>query len=210
MPSRERLTRLAAPAGLTLLVFVLCLASVRLRPAGSETAIWWPAAGVGTAWLLRTRPPRRRRVLAAIGVASAAANLVGGRSLAISTAFGVINVLEPLATVWWFTRGSDPLRRLRTVPDAAWFVIASLLGAIVVGTGAGLTIDLLTGGSFWVSARTVLVSHWAATLVISPLALVLPGRAGVRHDAVERVQDLQAGSLDLGGMDLGGLLGGNG
>ncbi|MEO7746366.1 MAG: diguanylate cyclase, partial [Actinomycetota bacterium] len=187
MSNRDRATRLAVPAGLTLLVFVLCLASVRLRPAGSETAIWWPATGVGTAWLLCARPSRRRWVMVAVGVASAAANLVGGRSLAISTAFGVINVLEPLATVWWFTRGSQPTRRLRTVPDAARFVVASLLGAIVVGIGAGLTIDLLLDGSFWVSARTVVISHWAATLVISPLALVHTGRTGVRRDAVERV-----------------------
>jgi len=187
MSIRDRAARLAVPSGLTLLVFVLCLASVRLRPAGSETAIWWPAAGVGTAWLLLSRPLRRPWVLAAIGVASAAANLIGGRSLLVSASFGVINVLEPAVTAWWFTRGTQPLRRLRTVPDAARFVVASLLGAIVVGVGAGLTIDLLIDGSFWVSTRTVLVSHWAATLVLAPLPLVQVGRTGVRRDGLERV-----------------------
>ncbi len=175
------------PAGLTLLVFLLCVASVRLRLAGSQTAIWWPATGVGTAWLLRARPRRRRWVLVAIGLATAAATLVGGRSLTVSASYGVINVLEPAVTVWWFTRGSRPLRRLHTVPDAARFAMSSLLGAVVVGAGAALVIHLLLDGPFWVSARSVLVSHWAASLVISPLALVRPGLAGVRHDAVERV-----------------------
>ena len=187
MFSRERVTRLVVPAGLTLLVFLLCVASVRLRPHGSETAIWWPAAGVSTAWLLCSRPRERRWVMVAIGVASTAATFVGGRSPAVSAAHGVINVLEPAVTVWWFTRGSHPLRRLHTVSDAARFVVASLLGAIVVGLGAALTIDLLLGGPFWVSARTVLVSHWAATLVIAPLALVQHGRAGGHQDGVERV-----------------------
>lgn len=178
MPSR-RAARLALPACLTLLVFGLSLVSVHWRPAGSDTAVWWPAAGVWTAWLLHTRRPHRWRVLAAVAAASAAANLVGGRPIALSLAFGALNALEPLTTLWWLSRQGPVRPRIDTVADAARFIVGSLLGALVIGVGAATTVVLLLDGSWPVSVRTVLVSHWAATLVIAPVLMVPQHRATV-------------------------------
>src|SRR6476469_4712021 len=127
MPSRSRLVRLALPAALTLLVFGLSLVSVNWRPAGSDTAVWWPAAGVWTAWLLHTRRPQRWRVLVAVAAASTAANVVGGRPLVLSLVFGALNALEPLTTAWWLSRSGPVRPRIDTVVDAARFVVPSLL-----------------------------------------------------------------------------------
>ena len=79
-------------------VFTLSLAAVELRPAGSSTAAWWPAAGLAVAWLLRTRRQDRTALLAAVAVASGAANLVGGRPVALSAAFGVANAFSSAAS----------------------------------------------------------------------------------------------------------------
>jgi diguanylate cyclase (GGDEF)-like protein/PAS domain S-box-containing protein len=157
--------------GLAVAVFVLALAALDLRPAGSVAAPWWPAAGVAVAWLLHAPRSHHRALLVTVAVASGAANLAGGRPVALAAALGVVNALEVLVIGRCLT-GSDRGRpHLSTVADVGRFLFAVLAGSVVLGVGVGTAVWGL-GGSPVEAARTVVVAHAAAVLVIAPIVLV--------------------------------------
>jgi diguanylate cyclase (GGDEF)-like protein/PAS domain S-box-containing protein len=158
--------------GLAVAVFALSLVAVELRPAGSTAAAWWPAAGLAVACLVRARHHDRPALLVAVGVASGVANLVGGRSLAVAVGFGVANALEALVVTGWLTRSRADVPRLREVADVGRFLVGVLLGALVIGAGAGATVWALLDDAPLTAARTMMVSHAAAVLLIVPVVLV--------------------------------------
>ena len=172
------------PVGLLALaaaVFALGFVAVALAPSDNGVAAWWPAAGlsvVAVAWA-----PRERKLVVAltIAVASSVANVVAGRDPVPAAGFGASNAAEAVVVAWWLTRGRLRLR-LATLEDVFRLFAATLLGTVVMGLGAGLTIALATDGAFLTTARTVMASHGAAILVMVPLAMRVrapraPGRA---------------------------------
>jgi diguanylate cyclase (GGDEF)-like protein/PAS domain S-box-containing protein len=165
---RAALTVLAVAVG----VFALSLAAVELRPAGSTAAAWWPAAGLAVACLVRAPRQHLPALLAAVAVASGAANLVGGRPVAVAIAFGVANALEALVVTAWLTRSRTDVPRLREVADVGRFLVAVLVGAVVIGAGVAATVWALLDEAPLTAARTVMVSHAAAVLLMVPVVLV--------------------------------------
>ena len=176
------------PLGLVALgatVFALAFLAVALAPADNRVAAWWPAAGlsvVALAWA-----PRDRRVAVALTVAlsTALANLAAGRPMALAAGFGVSNAAEAVVVAWWLMRGR--LRpRLTSLEDVFRLFVATLLGNVVMGLGAGLTIMIGQDGDFPTTARTVMASHGAAILVMAPLAMSVraPRAPGRRLEAV--------------------------
>ncbi len=155
-------------------VFVLGATAVRFAPPGSSVAVWWPAAGLGVAFLLATGPNWRRAtiVVAGIVVFSGAANLYGGRPPLAATCFGVANATEALV-VWWLMtrRGRRP--RLASLEDLGRLMLATLAGALVFGVLAGLTVTFTLDGTFVPTAYTVAASHAAAVLTMAPLGVAV-------------------------------------
>lgn len=168
---RELLTGSLGAVVLGAAVFGLGYAAVALTPAGHGVAVWWPAAGVSVIALMRSPRSRWPLLAVTIMVASGMGNVVAGRSLAVSAGFGLTNALEALVVAWWLVRGRRT-PRLASPEDLARLLVATLLGGLVIGLGAGITDTLGTGGDFLLTARTVMASHGAAMLVVVPLGMV--------------------------------------
>jgi diguanylate cyclase (GGDEF)-like protein len=144
--------RLPAPAVATVLWgFAFCLAVVAgraTRPAGSEVALVWPAAGVAILWSLDAL---RRRVLpvslALLGTLASLANLATGAPLGVWLGFGPVNVVQGLVGALVLVRVTGASRpRLDTVragvavtvASLAASVLSALLGAAVLVAFAGV------------------------------------------------------------------------
>ncbi|MEO6411683.1 MAG: ATP-binding protein [Pedococcus sp.] len=174
-PTYDYLRRWSVAAAVVLVgVFVLGATAVRFAPPGSSVAVWWPAAGLGVAFLLATGPDRRRAaiVVAGIVVFSGAANLYGGRPLLAAACFGVANATEALVIWWLMTRGGRR-PRLASLEDLGRLLVATLVGAMVFGVLAGLTVAFTLDGTFVPTAYTVAASHAAAVLTMAPLGVAV-------------------------------------
>ncbi|MGZ4484478.1 MAG: PAS domain S-box protein [Nocardioidaceae bacterium] len=154
-------------------VYACGVTSVLFAPAGSEVALWWPAAGLSVVLLLLH--PRRWWWALALGIVlvSGLANLTAGRPPVTSLGYGLSNAVEAAVTAVWITRGRTGRPALRTQQDLLRLLAGTLLGVACTGVGIGVTVSATLGGGFLLAARTVLASHAAAILVIVPLALAI-------------------------------------
>ncbi|MBX9245445.1 EAL domain-containing protein [Actinotalea ferrariae] len=162
------------PVGLALFAlatFVLALLALGATPidAQADVAAWWPAAGLAVVAMLWAPRDRLWLVTVVVVVASGAANLVVGRHGPAALGFGLSNALEPLVVALLVRRHGPP--RLASLEDLFRLLAATLVGALVMGVGAGLTVLLETGAGFLSTAGTVMTSHCAAILVVAPLAM---------------------------------------
>jgi diguanylate cyclase (GGDEF)-like protein len=151
-------------------VFALGAASVHLRPVGSPTALWWPAAAVGVVMLLRSPAQLRPVAAALIVVATALGNLQSGRPIGLSLAFALANAAEAATTTWLLTRRGPP--RLRTTADVGHLVSAVAGGALVIGLAGGVAVAVLVDGDLLATTVRLVCSHASAVLLLLPLALV--------------------------------------
>lgn len=149
--------------GLFLTLFVLSVSAVTFAPAGSSTAVWWPAAGVGVAAACLSRGRLRWLTLFVIAVGGGAGNLVGGRSAALTLVFVAANVGEAALVAHLLARRRRP--ELTTLGDLGRLYVFVSLGAAVAGLLAASGVWSLSGGAFWQTWLTVLCSHGAASLL---------------------------------------------
>lgn len=166
-----------------LAIFGLSLVAVAWAPKRLSTAVWWPAAGLSVAIVAKYRRDRRWLILVVM-VASAAANVVGGRPLNLSLCFGVSNGLEAAVAGWLLTRRSGR-PELRELEDVWRLLAAAAAGAVVVATGAATAVAVFGDGSFFSVWRLVGASHSSAVLVIAPLTMAVDAQP--IGGAVERV-----------------------
>ncbi|HET7735701.1 MAG TPA: ATP-binding protein [Nocardioidaceae bacterium] len=156
------------------LILVLGALAVHLAPPDTHVAAWWPGAGVGVAMLVTVPWRHRLWPLLGIAVASLLANRIGGRPWDVSLGFVVVNVAEALVVVLVLTRAGQARARLQDLADLGRLILAALLGAVVAGGLAGLTVSTLQDANLWVSWRAIIASHGAAVMIIAPLALQAP------------------------------------
>jgi integral membrane sensor domain MASE1 len=151
-------------------VFGLAFAAVALAPVDHRVAAWWPAAGVSVIALAWAPRDRKALVALTVAIASGVANVAAGRPWLLAAGFGATNALEAVVVAWWLVRGRAA-PRLADLEDVTRLLAATVLGLVVMGLGAGLTVWLGEGGNFVVTARTVMASHGAAILVVVPLGM---------------------------------------
>lgn len=151
-------------------IFLAGIGAIHVAPAGSNTASWWPAAGLASVLVIGA--PRRTwpQVLALVVLVTGTANLVSGREPVVAAMFAVANATEAL-TVALLLGAHRRRPALRTATDLARLCVAALAGAAVIGLLAGVTIAEVAGGDLWTTARNVLSSHLASQLLILPVAL---------------------------------------
>jgi diguanylate cyclase (GGDEF)-like protein/PAS domain S-box-containing protein len=174
-------TVLGSPVAVGIAVYALGAAAVQLAPMGTPVAAWWPAAGVAVAAVTLSTGRHRMLVLLTVLLAGLAANLTGGRGPLVSVAFAVANTVEAAVAGALLTRRGAPA--LRTVPDLARLFAAAAVGAALAGAIAAGTVGVLVGGVPWTVWWAVAAGHGAAVVVLVPLVMILPGRAGTVRTA---------------------------
>ncbi|GAA3229815.1 hypothetical protein GCM10017691_22160 [Pseudonocardia petroleophila] len=163
------------------MVFVLALAAALLRPEGSGVAAWWPAAGVGVAAAACATGRRRHGVLAAVAVATLAANLAAGRSPVLSLCFTAAGVAEAALAARILTRDGPP--ELGTLPQLGRLFGAAAAGAALAATVAALAVAGLTAADPWAAWSAVAAAHGAAIVVLVPAVMRVPPRPSAARRA---------------------------
>lgn len=164
---------IAAFAGLSLCLFLACVAGILTRPEGFMAA-YWPANALLLGALLRWPALARRSCWTlALGV-FVLADLVTGSSLHSAFWLSVANLCG-VACGWWFLhRLAPPLLSLRRQTSALYLLAGAALaaaGSALVGTGAGPHL-FATG---WVETALL----WFSTelmnyMLILPVILSIP------------------------------------
>jgi PAS domain S-box-containing protein len=170
-----------AALGALVAIFVAGTQAIHFAPEGAHVATWWPATGIAVSMLILS--PRRwwPALTAGVVVASAAANLTGGRELDISLCFGLANAAEAVVAASVLTRGASVAARFESLDDFLRLVRAAISGALVFATVAALSVAALDEGAIVDTWRYVWGSHTASTLVIVPVALTLRKRPSDRR-----------------------------
>lgn len=173
----SRPLRVLVIGGLSVLSFLLGIASLYITPPGSGAAIWWPAAGVGALIYLLYRGPRWQVFLlvSAVGLLS---NIAVGRPLSFALTGAIILVIELVV----FVRVLGPQASgamLSTMRGFGRFLIAVLAAALTIGIEGAVTLWWLARIDPLTSFLALIPSHASALLLIVPIALVpLPRRTG--------------------------------
>src|SRR5688572_315424 len=131
---------LAVAAGV--LVYVLGSVALQLRPEGSSTAAWWPAAGVAVAAVALVTPRRRLLVVAAVGLGALGANLTTDRPWLVVLGFAAANTLTPWLWVRVMIHGGRDRPELLTAEDFGRFVLATFGSTGIAGLLGGLCAQL--------------------------------------------------------------------
>lgn len=161
--------------GLTALTFALGFGALALTPPGGTAAIWWPAAGTSAVLYLLYRGPRWQ-VLVIVAVVATASNLLVGRPPIYALWAVIILVVELLV----FTTVLGPQGRtalLRNSRGLLRFISAVVAATAVVGVIGAVSFVVLVGANPVVTFFALVPSHFAALVLIVPVALVpLPRR----------------------------------
>ncbi len=183
--------------GLALTVGIAYFMAARLGlalRASTGTSVFWPAAGISVAALIVCGPSARFSVAAAVVVATAASNLMIGRSAGLAVAFAVVNAGQALLTTGLIERWFGRLFKLGGVSHVLGFLLASAIGSAVAATGAAIVVALLESTvlplTFWrvwfgscllgiIAVAPLLVGIAEAVRHVPPRAELLEGIVGL-------------------------------
>lgn len=98
---------------------------------GTDTALVWPAAGVGVLWYLATSASTRRVTLTLIGTATLVVNALTGSSIGVALVFVGTNLLQTVLTSWLLER---PWREWPVVGWNVPFTAPAQLGRLLLVT----------------------------------------------------------------------------
>lgn len=176
--------RSLAIVSFAMVVFLLGHVAVAFSPQGFDVAPWWPAAGIAVAVVARYRRDRWW-YLGALAIASALANLTGGRPVAVAIGFAVGNTAEAWVVAAVIAGRRDAL--LDSLGDIVRFVAGVAVGAATIGAIAALTVHSFTVADPIDVFASVAPSHATAVFLIAPFALSRQapiGRSSVEYVAI--------------------------
>ncbi len=159
-------------AGVAVAVFGLVVAAVSLTTAGAQAASWFPAAGVSVGAVAVSRGHRRYAFLVAIGLASLAGFVVGGRSLSLAICFAAACTLEAAVAGYWLSRGER--LRLATLGDLGRFLMITGVAASIAGAIDGAAVWHFVGTQAAQTWLIVTVAHATGALVLLPFVMRVP------------------------------------
>lgn len=183
---RRGVRQAGAAAVVTTLSAVVALVLGRIGTAFLQdpqlhTTTLWLAAAVGLFATLCARPARRPSVLAGLGVGVAAANLISGKGLLVSTGYGLANAVEAgaAAVLIGALTGLAPAGGIRPRGRGdAGGLVAALLGGVLAGACVvAATLWCAEVPDVLVLSRGYLCAHTVGLLIVAPLLLVLPRTA---------------------------------
>jgi signal transduction histidine kinase len=166
----DRTRRWVADAGLAVAVgvvyFLVARLSVGLVLEPTGVAVFWPAAGITSGFLIALGPRARWPMAAGVTGASMAVHYT--EPLWASTSLGLCNAAEALVIAGLIQRyfGSDfSLDRLSQVLG---FLAAAIAGTVISGIGGAATYRLLQGPS---ADMLITWQHWFASDVVGIVAV---------------------------------------
>ncbi len=172
--------------------FLAARLSLALLDKTDGIAVFWPAAGVATGFLVAFGSTARWPVVIGVVAATLAANLLGDRNLASSTAFAVANAGSPVIAAGLIRRFYGSPFELNELRRVFGLFGAAIIAAIVCGfVGA-------VGFSFFhpsASSVTTIWRHWVVTetlgsITVAPLLIGLASflrNAPPRREIVEGI-----------------------
>lgn len=170
---RRRLRTDLAPAVWTVLAgivyFALAGLSLYLTEGSDGTATVWPSSGVAISALLLARRTQKVWLLAVIGIASLAANLLSGLPVGLSLAFTTANVIEAFIgyiAIRHINRRGETIYNPRSV-------IEFCFAAILTATASGVLAVLLTGNSPGLMLISWITTVALGIMIVVPLILNL-------------------------------------
>ena len=129
----------------------------------------WPAGGIGLAALLLTNRRDWPAIAAVLFISGLAADLILGRSFAVSCGYMAANVIESCGSAWLISHCCGPAPRFARVCDVlALLAAAVFVNACSAAVGAG-TAWLVNSSSFSHSWFTLWISDGLGLLLITPL-----------------------------------------
>jgi PAS domain S-box-containing protein len=131
-----------------------------------HVAVFWPAAGVATGALVALGKRGRSPVVAAVMVATVAANLTGDRSVWSALAFALCNASEALLAAWLIERWCGPAFSLDSLRQVLGLLVATAVAAAIAAVGAAVAMTL-----FGPSTAPVL-SVWQVWFVSDSLGII--------------------------------------
>jgi PAS domain S-box-containing protein len=160
--------------------FMAALLGVAVR-ANTGTSVFWPAAGIAVGALVVWGPGARLPVAIGILLATAAANLVIGRSGWLSVAFGVVNAGQAILTSILIERWFGRFFKLGNVSQVLGFLVASGIGSAVGAVGATIAVGLIQS----MTSPFIVWRVWFASCLLG-MVTVTPLLIGVA-DAVRQM-----------------------
>ena len=172
--------------------FLAARLSLALLDKTDGIAVFWPAAGVATGFLVAFGSAARWPVVIGVVAATLAANLLGDRNLASSTAFAVANAGSPVIAAGLIQRFYGSPFELNELRRVFGLFGAAIIAAIVCGfVGA-------VGFAFFhpsASSVTTIWRHWVVTetlgsITVAPLLIGLASflrNAPPRREVVEGI-----------------------
>lgn len=159
-------------------VFVLLFSAAVLlgresRPAFSEVALVWPAAGVGAWWLMDLRGRRLAVDATLLVLLTVVLQLATGLPTTAALAFGVANLGHGLSARWAARRFWPGGPRLCTPGDAVRLLQVSALAGLVSGTVSALLAWQVLGGGLVDSCLLFVTRNAGTTFVVLALVLAL-------------------------------------
>ena len=139
---QSRLGTISLAVGVGFAYFMAARLGLALR-ANTGTSIFWPAAGISVGALIVWGPRARLPVSAGVVLATAASNLMIGRSTWLAVAFGIVNAGQALLTAGLIEHWFGRIFKLGEVSQVLGFLVASSIGAAVAAVGAAIAVSLI-------------------------------------------------------------------
>jgi signal transduction histidine kinase len=162
-----------------------------MQPDG--VAVFWPAAGISSGFLIAQGPRARWPVAVGAMAATIAANLMGDRDIWASIAFAICNAAEALITaglIQYYFGADFNLDRLRQVVG---LLIAAVIGTVISGVGGTVSYKLFHSPS---APMLTTWWHWFASdavgiIAVAPLVI---GVAAAAREPPPRSEFVEGGT----------------
>ena len=166
----DRTRRWVADAGLAVAVgavyFLVARLSVGLVLEPTGVAVFWPAAGITSGFLIALGP--RARWPMAAGVTGASVAVHYAEPLWASISLGLCNAAEALVIAGLIQRHFGTDFNLDRLSQVVGFLAAAIAGTVVSGIGGAATYRLLQGPS---ADMVITWQHWFASDVVGIVAV---------------------------------------
>ena len=159
---------------LAALYFLTAQLELLLLAQPSDVAVFWPASGIAAGFLIVSGRRAYSALVVGVVIGTAAANLLGDRSLITSILNGFCNAGEAILVAWLLDRWFGPAFGFADLRRVLGFCVAAALAAAASALGGAATLTMFhTSAPFWEVWRTWFLSDGVGIVVVTPFVVGL-------------------------------------